>query len=41
MSRERMVLLQGASAAARAWHQYVLSPQARDIFVRHGYGLPQ
>jgi molybdate transport system substrate-binding protein len=38
---QRMVLLQGASAAARAWHQYVLSPQARDIFVRHGYGLPQ
>jgi molybdate transport system substrate-binding protein len=38
---QRMVLLQGASAAARAWHRYVLSPQARDIFVRHGYGLPQ
>ena len=38
---QRMVLLQGASAAARAWHQYLLTPQARDIFVRHGYGLPQ
>ncbi len=38
---QRMVLLQGASAAARAWHRYVLSPQAQDIFVRHGYGLPQ
>lgn len=38
---QRMVLLQGASAAARGWHQYLLSPQARDIFVRHGYGLPQ
>ena len=38
---QRMVLLQGASAAARAWHQYLLTPQARDVFVRHGYGLPQ
>lgn len=38
---QRMVLLRGASAAARSWHQHVLSPQARDIFVRHGYGLPQ
>lgn len=38
---QRMVLLQGASAAARGWHQYLLSPPAQDIFVRHGYGLPQ
>jgi molybdate transport system substrate-binding protein len=38
---QRMVLLQGASEAAQAWHRYLLSPQARDIFVRHGYGLPQ
>ena len=37
---QRMVLLQGASAAALAWHQYLLSAQARDIFARHGYGLP-
>ena len=38
---QRMVLLQGASAAAVAWHQFLLSPSARAIFLRHGYALPQ
>ncbi|MBP8150282.1 MAG: molybdate ABC transporter substrate-binding protein [Limnohabitans sp.] len=38
---QRMVLLQGAGAAARAWHRYLLGPQAQAIFVRHGYALPQ
>lgn len=37
----RMVLMQGASPAAVAWHQYLLSPQAQAVFVRHGYALPQ
>lgn len=38
---QRMVLLQGASPAAQAWQQYLLGPEARAIFARHGYGLPQ
>lgn len=38
---QRMVLLQGASAAAVAWQQFLLSPQAQAVFERHGYALPQ
>lgn len=38
---QRMVLLQGASPAAMAWHQFLLSPPARAVFLRHGYALPQ
>lgn len=38
---QRMVLLKGASAAARAWQQFLLSPPAQALWVRHGYGLPQ
>ena len=38
---QRMVLLKGASPAAVAWHQYLLSPQAQAVFLRHGYALPQ
>ena len=38
---QRMVLLKGASPAAVAWQQYLLSPQAQALFVRHGYALPQ
>jgi molybdate transport system substrate-binding protein len=38
---QRMVLLQGASPAAMAWHQFLLSPSARAVFLRHGYALPQ
>ena len=38
---QRMVLLKGASPAAVAWHQFLLSPQARAVFLRHGYALPQ
>lgn len=38
---QRMVLLQNASPAALAWHQYLLSPPAQAVFVRHGYALPQ
>ena len=38
---QRMVLLKGASTAAVAWHQFLLSPQARAVFLRHGYALPQ
>lgn len=38
---QRMVLLQGASPAARAWQQYLLGAEAQAIFARHGYGLPQ
>ncbi|PUE54274.1 molybdate ABC transporter substrate-binding protein [Limnohabitans parvus II-B4] len=38
---QRMVLLQGASPAAMAWHRFLLSPPAQAIFLRHGYALPQ
>jgi molybdate transport system substrate-binding protein len=38
---QRMVLLQGASAAAANWHRFLLSPAAQAVFVRHGYALPQ
>jgi molybdate transport system substrate-binding protein len=38
---QRMVLPQGASPAAMAWHQFLLSPSARAVFLRHGYALPQ
>ena len=38
---QRMVLLKGATPAAVAWHQFLLSPQARAVFLRHGYALPQ
>ncbi len=38
---QRMVLLKGASPAAVAWQQYLLSPQAQAVFLRHGYALPQ
>jgi len=38
---QRMVLLQGASAAAANWHRFLLSPPAQAVFVRHGYALPQ
>ncbi|MGV0959031.1 MAG: molybdate ABC transporter substrate-binding protein [Limnohabitans sp.] len=38
---QRMVLLQGASAAAQDWQRFLLSPAAQAVFARHGYGLPQ
>lgn len=38
---QRMVLIKGASAAVQAWQAFLLSPQARVIWLRHGYGLPQ
>lgn len=38
---QRMVLLQGASAGAVAWHRFLLGPSAQAVFVRHGYALPQ
>jgi molybdate transport system substrate-binding protein len=38
---QRMVLLQGASSAARDWHRFLVSPAAQTVFVRHGYGLPK
>ncbi len=37
---QRMVLLKGAGAAARRFHDYMLGPVARAILARHGYGLP-
>lgn len=38
---QRMVLLKGASAATANWQQFLLSPPAQAVFVRHGYAMPQ
>jgi molybdate transport system substrate-binding protein len=39
--RQRMVLLKGAGDTARAFHAYLQQPEARTIFVRYGFTLPQ
>ena len=38
---QRMVLLKGASPQAQAFRDYLLSPQAKALFLKHGYALPQ
>ncbi len=38
--RQRMVLVKGAGAAARAFYAFLQSPPARAIFVKHGFVLP-
>lgn len=38
---QRMVLLKGASPQAQAFRDYLLGPQAKALFVKHGYALPQ
>jgi molybdate transport system substrate-binding protein len=38
---QRLVLLKGAGPAAQAFRDYLLGPQARALFVKHGYALPQ
>ena len=38
---QRMVLLKGASPQAQAFRDHLLGPQARALFVKHGYALPQ
>lgn len=38
--RQRMVLMAGASTAARRFYAYVAEPDARRIFVRYGFALP-
>lgn len=37
---QRMVLLRGAGPVARAFHDYMQSPPAREILARYGFGLP-
>lgn len=39
--RQRMVLIKGAGDTARAFHAYLQQPEARAIFVRYGFILPQ
>lgn len=39
--RQRMVLMKGAGATARAFHDFLQQPVAREIFVRHGFTLPE
>jgi len=38
--RQRMVLMKGAGATARAFHDFLQQPVAREILVRHGFMLP-
>lgn len=38
---QRMVLLKGASEAARHWQRFLLSAPAQAVWLRHGYALPQ
>ena len=38
---QRMVLLKGASPQAQAFRDHLLGPQARALFLKHGYALPQ
>ncbi len=38
--RQRMVLIKGAGEAARAFYDFLQSPPARAILVRHGFVLP-
>jgi molybdate transport system substrate-binding protein len=38
---QRLVLLKGAGSAAQAFRDHLLGPQARALFVKHGYALPQ
>ena len=39
--RQRMVLLKNASPAADAFYEYVQGAAAREIFRKHGYGVPR
>jgi molybdate transport system substrate-binding protein len=38
--RQRMALMNGASAAARAFYDYLREPVARAVFKRYGFTLP-
>ncbi len=38
--RQRMVLLRGAGAGARAFQDYLLGPRGREVFAALGYELP-
>ena len=38
--RQTMVLMKSAGPQAVAFHAYLGSPEARTIFVRHGFSLP-
>jgi len=38
--RQKMVLMKSAGPQAAAFHAYLGSPEARKIFVRHGFALP-
>lgn len=38
--RQRMVLMKAAGTTARAFHDFLQKPAAREVFVRHGFTLP-
>jgi ABC-type molybdate transport system substrate-binding protein len=38
--RQRMALVKGAGEAARRFYAFLQSPEARAIFARHGFVLP-
>ncbi len=39
--RQRMALVRGAGEAARRFHDFLRTPEARAIFARHGFVLPE
>jgi molybdate transport system substrate-binding protein len=39
--RQRMVLVKGAPPAARAFYDYISTPAAQEIMLRHGFALPK
>lgn len=39
--RQRMVLLKQAGGTAKAFHAYLLKPEARSVFEQYGFVLPQ
>jgi molybdate transport system substrate-binding protein len=39
--RQRMVLLEGASASAQAFYQYLQQPAARAIMAKYGFDMPE
>ncbi|CAN7774514.1 molybdate ABC transporter substrate-binding protein [Cupriavidus necator] len=39
--KQRMVLVKGASPAARAFYEYIATPAAQEIMVRYGFAMPK
>ena len=39
--KQRMVLLKGAPPVARAFYDYIATPQAQEIMARYGFAMPK